>query len=215
LKHSKISFIAATLLAMPALAAPKVGEKAPEFKFVECGTKAWCLPKKGEDLSKAKMHDLSELKGKLVVLEWYNKDCPFVRKHYDAKNMQGLQKTYTGKGVTWLSVVSSAPGKQGYLAANDVSGQITKEDSAPTAVILDPEGKLGKEYGAKTTPHMYIIGKDGKLVYQGGIDDKPSTEKEDIAKAKPLVKAALDQAIDGKPVAVATSEPYGCSVKYQ
>lgn len=191
--------LALSLVVIGAQAAPKVGEPAPSFSVVD---------------SNGKTRSLSEFKGKYVVLEWYNKDCPFVRKHYDGGNMQSLQKAYTGKGVAWLGVISSVKGKQGHLSAAEANQQIQKEKAVVTAVLLDADGKVGKAYGAKTTPHMYIVAPDGKLVYQGGIDDKPSADSADIATSRNHVKAALDEAMAGKPVTVATSEPYGCSVKY-
>jgi hypothetical protein len=149
------------------------------------------------------------------VLEWINFGCPFVRKHYDSGNMQKLQKEYASKGVVWLAVCSSAPGKQGYYAGEDLTKQLETENFAGTAYLVDAEGTVGKSYGAKTTPHMYVIDPKGTLIYMGGIDDKPSTDKEDIAAATNYVKQALDAAMAGKQVAVKESKPYGCSVKYK
>jgi len=165
--------------------------------------------------SNGKDHSLSEYKGKIVVLEWLNHGCPFVKKHYNSGNMQKLQKTYTEKGVIWFSIISSAPGKQGYCTPEEAS-EITKQKKAyPTAVLLDPDGDVGKLYGAKTTPHMFIINSDGMLVYNGAIDDIRSTKIEDISKAKNYAQIALDEVMAGKEVSIQTSQPYGCSVKYK
>ncbi len=189
------------VLAAPAVQAADavVGEKAPDFTAAD---------------SNRKNHTLASYKGKIVVLEWLNHQCPFVKKHYGSGHMQELQKTYTGKGVIWLSVISSAPGKQGYLTPEEANSVTKDKGAAPTAVLLDPQGAVGKLYGAKTTPHMFIINADGVLVYNGAIDDTPSTDLADIAAAKNYVQSALDELLAGKPVSEATSQPYGCSVKY-
>lgn len=162
-----------------------------------------------------KSHSLTDYKGKIVVLEWLNHDCPFVKNHYNSGNMQMLQKTYTEKGVIWLSIISSAPGKQGYCTPEEANELTQQKEAAPTAVLLDPDGVVGKLYDAKTTPHMFIINSDGVLVYNGGIDDIRSTKIEDIAKAKNYVQIALDELLAGKQVSIQTSLPYGCSVKYK
>ena len=176
-----------------------VGQAAPAFSAAD---------------TQGRSHALDQYKGRWVVLEWTNHECPFVKKHYGSGNMQKLQKAYTAKGVVWLSVISSAPGKQGYVTPAQAD-QLTKERAAaPSAVLLDPEGKMGRAYGAKTTPHMYVIDPAGKLVYAGAIDDTPSTDPADIPAARNYLSAALDAALAGKPIAVATSTPYGCSVKY-
>jgi AhpC/TSA family len=176
-----------------------IGQAAPAFNVTD---------------SMGKAQSLDAYRGKWVVLEWTNNECPFVQKHYGSGNMQKLQKTYTGKGVAWLSVISSAPGKQGY-ATPERANALTKERGAmPSAVLLDSEGKIGRSYAAKTTPHMFVIDPKGTLVYGGGIDDTPSTDTADIAKAKNFVAAALDAGLAGKPIATASSTPYGCSVKY-
>ena len=159
-------------------------------------------------------HKLSDFKGKPVVLEWVNHGCPFVVKHYSKGNMQGLQADYTGKGVVWLSICSSAEGKQGYDTAEGWQKLNTEKGGKATAILLDPEGTVGKLYGAKTTPHMYVINAEGTLVYQGAIDDKPSTDSDDIPGAKNYVKAALDEVLAGKPVTTGQTKPYGCGVKY-
>lgn len=158
---------------------------------------------------------LSQFQGKYVVLEWLNHDCPFVMKHYNSGNMQSLQKAYTGKGVTWFSVLSSAPGKEGYYEAADVNRLNEEKKGSATALLLDPAGTVGKLYGAQTTPHMYIIDPKGILVYQGAIDDIRSTNPDDVAKARNYVSAALDEAMAGKLITIPSTKSYGCSVKYQ
>jgi len=163
----------------------------------------------------SKNHSLSDYKGKIVVLEWLNHGCPFVKKPYNSRNMQELQKRYTEKGVIWLSIISSAPGKQGYCTPEEANELTQQKNAAPTALLLDPDGKVGKLYDAKTTPHMFIINSDGVLVYNGAIDDIRSTKIEDIANAKNYVQIALDELMAGKQVSTQTSQPYGCSVKYK
>lgn len=165
--------------------------------------------------STGKIHSLSDHKGKIVVLEWLNHGCPFVKKHYNSGNMQKLQKMYAEKGVIWFSIVSSAPGKQGYMTPEEAAESVKQHKASPKAVLLDPEGTVGKLYGAKTTPHMFIIDSAGNMVYNGGIDDIRSTNPDDIAKAKNYVRMALDELLAGKEVSVQTSQPYGCSVKYK
>lgn len=165
--------------------------------------------------STGKIHSLSDYKGKIVVLEWLNHGCPFVKKHYNSGNMQKLQKMYAEKGIVWFSIVSSAPGKQGYMTPEEAVESVKHHIASPKAVLLDPEGTVGKLYGAKTTPHMFIIDSAGNLVYNGGIDDIRSTNPDDIAKAKNYVRMALDELLAGKEVSVQTSQPYGCSVKYK
>lgn len=162
-----------------------------------------------------KTRSLSEFKGKTVVLEWVNEGCPYVKKHYTG-NMQALQRAATADGVVWLTVASSAPGEQGYFADGGAAKKwAAANKAAPSAILLDPEGKMGMAYGAKTTPHMYVIDKTGQLVYQGGIDDKPTNKVEDIKTAKNYVAAALADVKAGRKPAVAVSKPYGCSVKYK
>jgi peroxiredoxin len=177
------------------------GDVAPDFTLKG-------LNPKSKDVS------LSTFKGKIVVLEWLNHGCPFVRKHYDSGNMQALQKKYTDQNVIWLSVISSAEGKQGYVDEKGALKEKVENKSSSTDVLLDPTGKVGQLYGAKTTPHMYIINKDGKLVYQGAIDDKADTDKQSIAMAKNYVSTALDELISGKKVTAHTTKSYGCGVKY-
>jgi peroxiredoxin len=164
--------------------------------------------------SKGKKHSLSDYQGKFVVLEWVNYGCPFVKKHYESQNMQKLQKNYAAKGVIWLSVNSSAPGKQGHLAPDEINQALKEKSAYPTAYLLDLDGSVGRAYGAKTTPHMFVIDKKGVLVYSGAIDDKVSTDVSDVAGAKNFVSSALDEALAGKPISVASTKSYGCSVKY-
>jgi peroxiredoxin len=196
------TFLALGLLlgaASLAQAGAVVGQAAPAFTLKDV---------------QGQSHALDALKGKWVVLEWVNYDCPFVQKHYNSGNMQALQKEYTGKGVVWLAVNSSAPGKQGNFTTAEIEAKGKERKIAYSAYLLDTDGTVGRAYDAKTTPHMYVIDPAGKLVYAGGIDDKPSTDLADIKTANNYVRAALDAAMAGKPVAVSSSQPYGCSVKY-
>ena len=165
--------------------------------------------------SNGKQHNLSDFTGKRVVLEWTNDGCPYVQKHYDTDNMQTLQKEAALDGDTvWLSIISSAPGKQGYVSGEGANELTVSRDAAPSAVVLDPAGDMGKTFAAKTTPHMYIIDEVGKLVYQGAIDDNSSARKSTVAGAKNYVRAAMSDLDAGRPVAVSDTAPYGCSVKY-
>ncbi|MBV8037398.1 redoxin domain-containing protein [Roseateles sp.] len=157
---------------------------------------------------------LADYKGKTVVLEWTNHDCPYVRKHYGSGNMQSQQKAATAQGVVWLQVISSAPGQQGYVDGAGALKLNADRGAAPTATLLDPKGELGKLYGAQTTPHMYVIKADGMLVYKGGIDSIATTRVEDIAKAEPYVTEALAAVAADRKVEKAVTRPYGCSVKY-
>lgn len=158
--------------------------------------------------------NLSDLKGKIIVLEWLNHGCPFVRKHYDTGNMQALQKKYTEKNVLWYSIISSAPGKQGFVDKAQAIKDKIENKSAATDILLDPTGRVGKIYEAKTTPHMFIINKEGKLVYEGAIDDKPDTDKQSVPGAKNFVAQALDEIIANKKISRPSTKSYGCSVKY-
>ncbi|MDQ6859650.1 MAG: thioredoxin family protein [Verrucomicrobiota bacterium] len=178
---------------------PKVGSAAPDFSLTD---------------SKGQKHSLGDLKGKWVVLEWFNPECPFVKKHYGSGNMQKLQAEYTGKGVTWLSIDSSAQGKEGNLTPEAAKAKIGEWKMQSTALLLDVDGKTGQAYGAKNTPHMFIINPDGKIVYGGAIDNKPTANPADIGSATNYVKVALDESLGGKPVSTANTKPYGCSVKY-
>ena len=177
----------------------KLNEIAPNFKLLD---------------SNGNEHSLSDFKGKLIVLEWINYECPFVKKHYNSKNMQTLQEKYTKQGVIWLTICSSAESKQGNFTNDEINSRSKKHRAKFTAYLVDANGKVGKMYGAKTTPHMYIINKEAKLVYAGGIDDKASTDIEDIKSAKNYVSLALDELLAGKNVSVQNSKTYGCSVKY-
>jgi peroxiredoxin len=179
--------------------AARVGEKAPDFTATD---------------SNGVKRTLSENAGKYVVLEWHNNGCPFVQKHYDSGNMQKLQKEWTGRGVVWLTVISSAPGKQGYVTTDEENGYVKRMDAAPTAVLLDPGGDLGHLYDAKTSPHMFIVNPSGKLIYNGAVDDQPNTDPNSVPGATNYVSQALAEAMAGKSVSVSTSRPYGCSVKY-
>jgi peroxiredoxin len=180
----------------------ETGIVAPDFTLKSAGTKD------GEV-------KLSNYKGKIVVLEWLNHGCPFVRKHYDSGNMQALQSKYVSKNVIWLSVISSAPGKQGFVTADEAREDMVKNKSGANNVLLDPTGEVGQLYGAKTTPHMFIIDKEGVLVYQGAIDDKADANKDSIAGAKNYVAEALDLTLANKKVSQATTKAYGCGVKYK
>jgi hypothetical protein len=187
---------------VPSFAAspPAAGETAPDFTLKD---------------SNGRTYRLSDLKGKYVVLEWVNFGCPFVRKHYSSGNMPSLQKFYTAKNVIWLSICSSAPGKQGYFEGEELKAEITKMKAVPSAYLVDPDGTVGRLYAAKTTPTMFVIDPRGTIIYGGAIDDIPSTNPDDVQKARNYVKEALDLAMDGKSVQVTTSKSYGCSVKYK
>jgi peroxiredoxin len=159
--------------------------------------------------------DLRQYRGKKVVLEWLNHGCPFVKKHYQSNNMQAIQEKYTQQDVVWLSVISSAPGKQGYSTPEQALADQKKHQSKATEILLDPSGEVGKLYGAKTTPHMYIVNEVGRLVYQGAIDSIPSADKSDVDKANNFVTLAIDSLKGGRKIASKKTRPYGCSVKYQ
>jgi len=190
---------AALLCALPVARAARVGEHAPDFSVTD---------------TNGKVEKLSDYAGKFVVLEWSNRGCPYTQKHYNSGNMQRLQQEWTQKGVIWLTVISSAPGKQGYVTAADENSWLKQINAAPTAVLLDPTGTLGHLYDAKTTPQLFVISPQGTLVYDGAIDDKPTTDRADIGRAKNYLSLALEEAMAGKAVSTPTSRPYGCSVKY-
>lgn len=197
--------LAAVLIALTAgmtcaaMAAPQIGQPAPDFTGID---------------SNGKTHSLSDYKGKKVILEWTNHRCPYVRKHYSTGNMQKLQKDTTAEGIVWLTVISSAPGKQGYVTGDEANELTASRGAAPTAVILDSTGVIGHAYEAKTSPHMYIIGKDSTLLYMGAIDDKPDARKSSIKTATNYVRVALAEIADGKPVGKPVTRAYGCSIKY-
>jgi hypothetical protein len=178
---------------------PQVGQQAPGFTATD---------------SQGKTHRLEDYRGKTVVLEWTNADCPYTRKHYTSGNMQGLQALAREHGVVWLSVISSAPGKQGYVDGPGADALTQSRQAHPTAVLLDPSGNLGRLYHAKTTPHMFVIGPAGDLKYLGGIDSIATADVDDIKNAEPYLKEAMLAVVDGKPVAHPVTRPYGCSVKY-
>lgn len=165
--------------------------------------------------SRGETHTLSQYRGKYVVLEWHNQGCPFTRKHYDSGNMQNLQNEWTGKGVVWFTVISSAPGTQGFVTASQENDYLAKMHAAPTAALLDPDGTVGRLYSARTTPDMYVIDPQGKLIYAGAIDNRPTPDPEDIRGADNYVNDALTAAMAGKPVANSYTRAYGCSVKYR
>ncbi len=179
--------------------APVVGQVAPDFTATDI---------EGKEVK------LSDLKDKIVVLEWNNPGCPFVIKHYETTNMQKLQSEVAAKGVVWLSINSSAEGMEGNLTKEKARDYVQLGGAKPAHYILDPKGEIGNLYQAKTTPHMFVIGKDGVLAYAGAIDDNPSPRHENVEKAKNYVREAVNALVDGKPVEVATSQPYGCGVKY-
>src|SRR5208282_3107016 len=159
-------------------------------------------------------HTLAQYKGKYVVLEWHNRGCPYTHKHYVSGNMQRLQREWTAKGVVWFTVISSAPGQQGFMTADQENTYLQEVSASPTAVLLDPTGQLGHLYGAKNTPHMFVISPAGVLIYDGAIDDKSTADADDIPSAHNYVSAALQEAMTGKPVSTPATRPYGCSVKY-
>jgi len=179
---------------------PAVGTNAPDFSLTD---------------SKGKPQSVSQYKGKYVVLEWFNPECPFVKKHYGSGNMQKLQEEFTGKGIVWLTIDSNAPGLEGHLTAEQANAKMAEWKTKQTALVLDPDGKAGRSYGAKNTPHMFVINPEGKIVYEGAIDSKASPNPADIASATNYVKVALDESLSGKTVSTANTKPYGCSVKYK
>jgi peroxiredoxin len=182
-----------------ALAAPEVGQPAPSFSGVDTAGKTWVL---------------EELVGQPVILGWTNHDCPYVKKHYASGNMQALQQQATDAGYLWLSVISSAPGKQGHVSAAEADALTSNRDAAPTAVLLDADGTIGTAYGARTTPHMFIIDEAGTLVYMGGIDDRATTDPADVPGATNYIQLAMADRAAGKAVSRPLTRPYGCSVKY-
>lgn len=182
-----------------AFAEAKIGSAAPDFSVVD---------------AQGKTHKLADYKGKNVVLEWYNKDCPYVRKHYNSQNMQKLQGEMKDKGVVWLTVVSSKPKSQGHQNAADTLKNAEKEKSKSAAILLDESGVMGKAYGAKTTPHMYLIDEKGVLRYNGAIDSNDSANPKTIETAENYIVAAVDSVLKGEAVAKPTTKPYGCTVKY-
>lgn len=194
---SVLSMIVA--VSSPAFATAIVGQPAPDFSITDTnGVK----------------RSLTDLKGHIVALEWTNADCPFVRKHYGSSNMQTLQKEATDKGIVWLSVISSAPGHQGYVSAEEANALTVSRKAHPTGILLDPDGTLGHLYSAKTTPHMFLIDKDGILRYAGGIDSIASTDVDDIAKAEPYFREAYQALLHDEVIKNPITRSYGCGVKY-
>ena len=192
----------AAVALMPAVAfadGPDIGKPAPLFTAVDSNGKTWSL---------------ADLKGKVVIIETTNHDCPYVRKHYGAKNMQTQQREAAAKGVVWLTTASNATGEQGAVTSAQANDLTKSRDAAPAAVLIDPQSKIARAYGATVTPHMYIIDAKGTLVYKGGIDSIPSSNPNDIPKAKQYVRVALDEVLAGKPVMEASTQAYGCTMKY-
>ena len=196
----QIPLIITVLYACGSSASLRVGEPAPGFDGMDTG---------------GNVHRLADYRGKTVVLEWTNHDCPYVRKHYGAGNMQEQQREAAAQGVVWLSIISSAPGKQGHVSPEDADELTRTRNAAPRAVILDSEGKIGRAYNAKTTPHMFIIDETGVLVYMGGMDSISTANPDDIPQATQYIRVALQELAADKPVSTPVTKPYGCSVKYQ
>ena len=195
-----VAFTAASLaFALPAQATPKPGSPAPGFTGVTS---------KGREVS------LSDFAGRKVILEWTNHDCPYVRKHYESGNMQELQEDMTADGVAWITIISSKPGSQGYVEAEEANALTTSRGAAPDHVVLDPEGIIGRDYDARTTPQMFLIDEAGTLLYMGAIDDQPSSRRNTVPIAHNYVRAAYAEIMEGQPVSMAATKPYGCSVKY-
>jgi len=191
--------LAAIGLTAPAVAAPEIGAPAPAFSGVDTDGKTWSL---------------DALEGQPVILEWTNHDCPYVQKHYETGNMQALQREAVADGFVWLSVISSAPGKQGHVTAKQAAELTESRDAAPSAVLLDTDGAIGRAYGARTTPHMYIIDASGTLVFMGGIDDRRTTDPADVEGAENYVRLAMNELASGDAVSQPVTRPYGCSIKY-
>ena len=200
LRRTLIATAAALFATGAAHAATTVGQPAPDFTLTD---------------ATGKPVRLSDFKGKHVVLEWTNPGCPFVRKHYDSGNMPATQKDATGKNVVWLSINSTEKASSDYLEPARLSAWLAERKAVPTAVLMDEEGTVGKSYGARTTPHMYIVNPQGVLVYAGGIDSIPSARPADIEKATNYVKTGLAQVLAGQPITEAATRPYGCSIKYK
>src|SRR6266849_1730350 len=200
---TKLILTAITTLVAGALYAadvPPVGSAAPDFSAPDAN---------------GKTQSLSEYKGKYIVLEWFNPECPFVKKHYGGGNMQKLQDEFTGKGVVWLTIDSNAPGTEGNITPEQAQKITASWKTHQTALLLDPEGKAGRAYGAKNTPNMVIINPEGKIAYEGAIDSKATPNPADIPNSTNYVKAALDESLTGKPVTTSQTKPYCCSVKYK
>lgn len=201
MRKQVLAWVAAVIATLACLSgwAARVGERAPDFTATD---------------SNGQVHKLSQYAGKFVVLEWHNRGCPYTQKHYESGNMQRLQREWTQRGVVWFTVISSARRKQGYVTADEENAYLKQINAAPTAVLLDPTGAVGHLYDAKTTPQMFVISPEGVLLYDGAIDDRPTTDPGDIQGAKNYLSLALEEAMAGKRVSIPTSRPYGCSVKY-
>ncbi len=197
--HVVLAGAIAAVGASAALAQAQPGKPAPDFAVQD---------------SAGKTVKLSDFKGKTVVLEWTNQDCPYVRKHYSGNNMQTLQKEAAEKGVVWLTISSSAPGQQGHVSGLEADELTKSRNASPAAFLLDTDGKVGHMYDARTTPHMYVIDKAGVLAYMGAIDDKPTANVADLKTARPYLKEAVEAVLAGEPVKVASTRAYGCSIKY-
>lgn len=194
-----LAVVAGLAMTCASALALKPGDAAPGFKGVD---------------SHGKTETLAQYRGKYVVLEWTNRDCPYTQKHYASGNMEGLQKQWTAKGVVWLTVISSAQGQQGFATPAVENAYLAKMDASPTAVILDPSGAIGRLYDAKTTPDMFVIDPQGKVVYEGAIDDQPTPDPASLLGATNFVSAALQESMAGQAVKTAVTRPYGCAVKY-
>ena len=187
-------------IAAASVQAARVGQPVPDFTA---------------SASNGQSYKLSDFRGKFVVLEWHNQGCPYTQKHYNSGNMEQLQKEWTAKGVVWFTVISSAPGTQGYVTASQENDYLKRMNANPTAALLDPNGQLGHLYDAKTTPQMIVIGPNGVMIYDGAIDDHESSDPADIPRSKNYLTLALTEAMAGKPVSIPTTRPYGCDVKYR
>lgn len=200
MKQFALSLAVVAMIAAPAAAEPVIGKPAPTFSLRD---------------SNGKTVRLSDFRGKLVVLEWTNHQCPYTVKHYSTQNMRRLQAFAQKTGVVWLSIISSAPGREGYVAGEEANGLTKSRGAKPSHVLLDPEGQVGRLYDAKTTPHMFVVDKDGVLAYMGAIDDNRSWLASSVKGARNYVKAALHQMLAGKPVTTKSTCPNGCSIKYK
>jgi hypothetical protein len=201
LRTTLVALVAAIgLAAFAPRSSPEIGQPAPSFTLPD---------------THGETHDLEQYRGQWVVLEWLNYGCPYVTKHYRTDNIPSQQRKWTAEDVVWLSIVSSAPGEQGYYEPDGMNQVSAERGNAATAVLLDPEGTVGHLYEARTTPHMFVLDPEGRVVYMGGIDDVPTSRDEDLERATQLVDQALMEATAGEPVSQPVSRPYGCNVKYR
>ncbi|MCC5856229.1 MAG: redoxin domain-containing protein [Idiomarina sp.] len=194
-----LTLIGSAMIAASAMASPEIGQPAPDFRVVD---------------TQGQYHTLSDFSGRTVMLEWTNHDCPFVVKHYRTDNMQSLQREMTGEGAVWLTVISSAPGTQGHVSPARADELTATRNAAPTAVLLDESGEMGRAYDARVTPHMYVIDENGILKYAGGIDSIPSANPDDVPRADPYFANAARAVLNGSDVERPVTRPYGCTVKY-